>query len=271
MRVTVDGAHAYVYTGTKAFKPEQPTLLFIHGAANDHSVWALQSRYFAYHGWNALAPDLPGHGGSAGPVLDSIEGIVQWCERLLGTYGATSVAIVGHSMGSLAAIALAARLGQRCIHLALLGSAAPMAVSDVLLNAAKDAPEDAYKMIVQWSFAPVAQLGFNKAPGLWMTGQALALMRRCAPGVLYRDLLNCKEYADKAVAAAALVQGPVLVLSGKQDVMTPVKSVAPLIAALQANPRVKLTTTVLDPCGHSMMSEQPEEVLKALKALLAPA
>ena len=44
----------------------QPSVLFVHGAANDHMVWALQSRYFAHHGWNVLAPDLPGHGRSAG-------------------------------------------------------------------------------------------------------------------------------------------------------------------------------------------------------------
>jgi pimeloyl-ACP methyl ester carboxylesterase len=268
MKRDVMGHATYVYTGTKPFRAEQPTVLFIHGAANDHSVWALQSRYFAHHGWNVLAPDLPGHGQSAGAPLTSVDAIAQWCEALIRTYGANAVAVVGHSMGSLVATALAACLGERCTHLALLGSAAPMGVSDVLLNAARDTPDTAYKMIIQWSFAPGAQIGFNKAPGLWMTGQSLALMRRSAPGLLHRDLLNCLEFRDQGVGLAAQVRNRVLVVTARQDMMTPAKSVAPLIAALQANAQVNCTTTTLDNCGHSMMSERPEEVLAALKAFL---
>ena len=65
MKLTVNNKSAYAYTGTRAFNPSQRTAVFIHGAANDHSVWALQSRYFAWHGWNVLAVDVPGHGQSA--------------------------------------------------------------------------------------------------------------------------------------------------------------------------------------------------------------
>ncbi len=36
-------------------------MILIHGVLCDHSVWALQSRYLANHGWNVLAIDLPGH------------------------------------------------------------------------------------------------------------------------------------------------------------------------------------------------------------------
>ena len=46
--------------------PAQPTVVFIHGVLNDHSVWILQTRYFAHHGWNVLALDLPGHCKSEG-------------------------------------------------------------------------------------------------------------------------------------------------------------------------------------------------------------
>jgi pimeloyl-ACP methyl ester carboxylesterase len=60
MRVAVRGHEVYAYTGSRPFVPAQPTILFVHGAANDHGVWALQSRYFAHHGANVLAVDLPG-------------------------------------------------------------------------------------------------------------------------------------------------------------------------------------------------------------------
>src|SRR5512138_3857057 len=78
MQFELQGRRIYAYTGTKSIVPSQRTLLFIHGAANDHSVWALQSRYFAYHGFNVLAVDLPGHGRSAGEALPSVEAIGDW-------------------------------------------------------------------------------------------------------------------------------------------------------------------------------------------------
>jgi pimeloyl-ACP methyl ester carboxylesterase len=59
----------YCYTGGKAFDAAKPTVVFIHGVLNDHSVWILQSRYLANHGWNVLAVDLPGHCRSAGEAL----------------------------------------------------------------------------------------------------------------------------------------------------------------------------------------------------------
>ena len=62
MRLTIEGRDAYAYTGSRTFDPALPTMAFVHGAAHDHGVWSLQSRYFAHHGWNVLAFDRPGHG-----------------------------------------------------------------------------------------------------------------------------------------------------------------------------------------------------------------
>ena len=61
MILTVNSANTYCYTGGKPFDAAKPTVVFIHGVVNDHSVWILQSRYMANHGWNVLAVDLPGH------------------------------------------------------------------------------------------------------------------------------------------------------------------------------------------------------------------
>jgi pimeloyl-ACP methyl ester carboxylesterase len=62
-----------VHTGGRSFNPALPTVVFIHGAEHDHSVWSLQSRYLAHHGYSVLAFDLPGHMRSAGPALASVE------------------------------------------------------------------------------------------------------------------------------------------------------------------------------------------------------
>ena len=66
MYIDVNDHKTYAYTGGKDFNPSQPTAVLIHGVLCDHSVWALQSRYLANHGWNVLAVDLPGHCKSAG-------------------------------------------------------------------------------------------------------------------------------------------------------------------------------------------------------------
>ena len=58
MELIVENARAYCYTGGKMFDPALPYAVFLHGAQNDHSVWALHSRYFAHHGFNVLALDL---------------------------------------------------------------------------------------------------------------------------------------------------------------------------------------------------------------------
>ena len=72
MELTVLGHTSFVYTGGKPFARGLPAVVFIHGAQQDHSCWLLQSRWFAHHGYAALAPDLPGHGRSEGPLPSSV-------------------------------------------------------------------------------------------------------------------------------------------------------------------------------------------------------
>ena len=45
MLTSVNGTPFYAYTGGKPFDPAKPTVVFIHGVLNDHSVWAMQSRF----------------------------------------------------------------------------------------------------------------------------------------------------------------------------------------------------------------------------------
>ena len=78
MYLSVNGDKTYCYTGGKAFNPDQPTVVFIHGVLNDHSVWILQTRYLAHHHWNVLALDLPGHCKSAGAPPVSVEEAAQF-------------------------------------------------------------------------------------------------------------------------------------------------------------------------------------------------
>ncbi len=262
MRVDVDGAEVYCYTGTRPVDPGRATVVFVHGAANDHSVFALQSRYFAHHGRNVLAVDLPGHGRSAGAPRDGVEAIADWIVRLLDAVAVGEAALVGHSLGALAVLEAAARHPSRVSRIALLGPAFPMAVSDTLIDAARVDDHVAFELIAGWSHSAGGQLGGNPVPGMWMMGGALRLMERSRPGALFVDLQACNAYANGLVAAAA-VRCPALLVLGARDLMAPPKAAQGLIDKLAE----KRVVTLAD-CGHAVMAEQPDAVLDALAAFL---
>lgn len=262
MQITLDDAPVFIYTGGKPIRPELPGILFLHGAANDHSVWALQSRWFAHHGFNALAIDLPGHGRSGGAARGSIEDLAGWTCRLLDALGLRTVHLVGHSMGSLIALETASRVPPQLGKLALVGSTVPMAVAESLLAAAQDQTPQAIAMITGWSHAPATLLAGGPIPGMWLPGVNRALMGRAAPGLLHRDLLNCQQYAG-GLGAARAVSCPTLLVVGDRDLMTPRKAAEDLRTALP-NAREALIAGA----GHAMMSESPDAVLNALRNFL---
>jgi pimeloyl-ACP methyl ester carboxylesterase len=223
-------------------------------------VWALQSRYFAYHGRNVFAVDLAGHGRSGGKARASVSEIADWLTALLDALAIERAAFVGHSLGALAALDMAAHRPDRVSRIALLGPSAPMPVADVLLDAAERNDHAAFDLINGWSFSAGHQLGGSEQPGIWMRGNALRLMERSQPGALYKDLLACRDY-DDGVRAAGNVRCPALLILGQRDLMAPPANARLLIEAL-----VDKRVVTLAGCGHSLMAEAPGAVLDALRA-----
>ena len=87
MEFKVGRGRVFAATGGQPFDPDQPAVVFIHGAGNDHTVWHGPARYFAYHGRSVLAFDLPGHGRSGGKALATIEGMASWLVRAIDAIG----------------------------------------------------------------------------------------------------------------------------------------------------------------------------------------
>jgi pimeloyl-ACP methyl ester carboxylesterase len=259
--VTPSGA-LYASTGGKKFDPAQPTIVFIHGAGMDHSVWALQTRYFAHHGRNVLAVDLPGHGRSAGPGLAGIDAMAACVLAALDAVGAKRAALVGHSMGALAALAAAARAPDRIGALALLGVAPMMPVHPDLLAEAASGAHNAVDLMVTWAVGRQAQLGANAAPGLWLTGAAMRLLERADAAVLAADLAACDAYRNAAAVAEA-VRCPTLLLLGGDDRMTPPGKAIAFARAFHDG-----KSRVLPGCGHMMMLEDPASALAALREIV---
>ena len=263
MDYQINQRSAYAYLGGKpALKSSQPSIVFIHGAEHDHSVWILQSRYLAHHGYNVLAVDLPGHNRSAGPVLSTVEAMADWIIALLDAAGVARAALVGHSMGSLIALDAAGRNPERVAGLVLVGTANPMKVGEELLNATRDDEPLAQDMVNIWSHSAWAHKPSNPGPGFWIPGQNLRLMQRIAKTVMHNDFVACNAYAQGA-ARAAQVRCPTLAILGKRDIMTPAKSGRALAGAIAGAKIVEITHS-----GHNLMAEAPDAVLDALVAFL---
>ncbi len=262
MKFLVEQQPAYVYTGGKAFDAAKPSIVFIHGAANDHSVWTLQARYFAHHGFNALAADLPGHGRSFAEAKTSVSAYADWIVNLLDNGAIAKAALVGHSMGSLVALDIASRYPARVSQLALLGTSLPMPVADALLDAARNRPNEAIEMLNVWSHAPQMRMGTSSLPGTSLTMAARRLLQQARPGVLANDLAACQGFAMDE-AALKNITAPTLVIAGARDMMTPAKAGAAVAKAING---ARMAT--LADAGHSMMAEAPGSIVDELAAFL---
>jgi pimeloyl-ACP methyl ester carboxylesterase len=259
MELRIGGRRVFAATGGGSFDPARPTIVFLHGAGMDHTIWALQTRWFAHHGRNVLALDLPGHGRSDGPSLPDIGAMADCVLAVIEAAGAARAALIGHSMGALVALEAAARGAGRIAALALLGLAPLMPVHPDLLAAAARGEHGAIDLMVTWALGRQAQLGANEAPGLWLTGAAMRLLERAAPVSLAGDLAACDAY--KGAAEAAKRAGcKMLFLLGEDDRMTPA---AKAVAFARDLPETRCV--VLPRVGHMMMVESPSGTLGALR------
>lgn len=137
--------------------------------------------------------------------------MADWLIRVLDAAGVQQAIFAGHSMGSLIALDAAARHPERAAGLALVATAAPMTVSDALLDAAREREPEAIGMVNQWSHSTIAAKPSSPAPGFWLQGVNQRLMERIgATGeaqLFHTDFSACNGYAG-ALDRAASVRCP---------------------------------------------------------------
>jgi pimeloyl-ACP methyl ester carboxylesterase len=262
MNFIVQGYPAFAYTGGRPFDPALPAVVFLHGAALDHSVWQWQSRYLAHHGFCVLAVDLPAHGRSPGLVRGTIESLADWTAAFIEAAGVTSACVAGHSMGSLVALAAALRHPGRVSRLALLGASVPMPVGEAFLAAAADDSPAAFDMQATWGHARLSALSASAVPGSSLALAGRALSARSAPGVQHADLAACHAYAP-APEAIRRIDVPTLVIAGRRDQMTPMKAGEALAGQIPGARFLALDA------GHALTTEAPREVAHALRGAFA--
>lgn len=264
MYLSIDNQQYYAYTGTHELRDDLETIVFVHGASMDHSVWSHQSRYFAYHGYNVVAVDLPGHRFSKGQLMSRVEDMSDWLLDILKQCNGTGFHLVGHSMGSLVCGEAAAnynhRNSQPLLSLSMVGFSYPMSVTPQLMDAAQNNPSKAYSMMTQWSHT--SKIGGEPVPGFWSPGMQMSMMENSAEGSIYANLQACDNYKG-GEAAFDKVQCPILFISGRLDKMAPAK-----LAKQVADSKDNADIVMIPNCGHSIMSESPDGVLDNLKRFI---
>jgi pimeloyl-ACP methyl ester carboxylesterase len=113
-----------------------------------------------------------------------------------------------------------------------------------------------------WSHSRIAQLGGNENPGVSMLMTGQRLLESADKNVLFTDLTACNKFTG-SLELAKKVEVETLVLIGQQDQMT-----APVKALEVANAIPTCRVQTLSPCGHAMLSEQPNAVLDALTTII---
>lgn len=261
MYIEVDNANTFIATGGKPFDPSLPTVVLLHGSGTDHRGWALQARWFAFHGYSVFAPDFPAHSLSGGEALTSIESMGAWLIRALDEAKVTKVHLIGHSQGFLVALEAASLLGDRLKSVMALATASAIPVNPALVEMAQTNPTAAAEMMLQWGFGNQSQYGASAVPGMQPIGIGARIM---ANNPLATDLSACNAYTQGAQRAQKLASTgyPSCVILAEKDRMTPKKEGLKLAQDLNTQ------ALVIKEMGHMLPMEAPKESLYFMKKFI---
>lgn len=228
------------------------TVVLVHGAAMDGSVWKYQAAALSGEGFTPIAVDLPGHGGSEGEPSSSAKGYAGWLLAYL-IYLGESVHLVGHSMGALVVLEAALARPDLVRSVTMIGVSDRMPVNPDLLGAAVEGDPSYVRTMAGWMHArdPIGQPE-------WTVRDTVRILQTCDPGVVVADLTACNEYPGAADGASKLGL-PLLLILGEQDLMTKPSAAEPISAAA-----LDATTVVIDGAGHLVPVERPGVVNEAL-------
>ncbi len=260
MEIEFRGAPVRIATGGRSHDsdPESPGIVLLHGSGQDRTMWQMQTRWLAHHGFRVAAVDLPGHGLSGGQPLESIEAMGEWTAALVHEIGFAPAHLVGFSSGSFASLEAASQDPTCAASLILIGTAQSMPVHPALLESSGEDVPRASRLMTSWGLGSRAHRGGHPQPGTWLVGASTALVDASPTGALKADMEASNAYSG-AIEAASVIAVPVTFVLGREDKMTPSRNAAELIEATADS-----TVVTLDGTGHMMPIEDPIRVREAI-------
>ena len=235
----------------------------MHGSGLTHIVWSFHEQFYSTQGFNVLSVDLPGHGNSEGPSLKSIEEMADWINSVIDAVGYKEASLVGHSQGCLVTIECTARYPDKIKTLSLMGGAGAIPMNPDLLALAESGDPKAVDLMMDWAHGPAGHFGGHPVPGLYHinTGGMLA-KSRTIKDTLGVDFRACDNYKN-GFEAAKKIKIPTLSILATDDKMCPVKEGRKLADLIEGS-----KVDIIDNCGHMMLLEEADRVLKVLKSFI---
>lgn len=121
----------FIYYEVYGEKNDSLPAFLIHGVGGDVEAWQFVMKQLVAAGFWCIAPDLRGHGHSGHPARASrysLESFMQDFTSVLRAESVSKVLLVGHSLGAVLALKIAARFPETIERLVLIaGSATPPA------------------------------------------------------------------------------------------------------------------------------------------------
>lgn len=222
--------------------------VFIHGAGDSHLVWNGQLAACARIA-SAFALDLPGHGHSTGAGRATILDYAIAVREFLDGLEMERAILIGHSMGGAIAQMVALESSERVAGLALVGTGAKLRVAPHFLEGIQNDFENTARLLVENYFVPDTAPSFKE--------KSLRQLLATGNVVTHNDFAACDAFDVRARVSS--ITAPTLVICGRGDKMTPLKSSEYLARAI---PHARLV--VIENAGHMVMLEQAGEFSAAV-------
>ena len=232
------------------------TIVFLHGSGLSHIVWSLAEQFFSSKSYNVLSIDLPGHGNSDGPCLDSIEKIADWMEKIFDKLKLKNLILVGHSQGCLEILEYSSRYKERLKKLVFVGGSNKMPVHPDLIELAQSGHSDAVKLMMKWGYEGSKKfIGGNPVEKIIQSPRDIS-------EILAVDLNACNNYSNGS-EAAKVIDLPSMLIFGELDKMVNLE------AGKKFSNLIKNSTThVIKGCGHMIMIEKAFEMREKILEFL---
>jgi 3-oxoadipate enol-lactonase len=246
--------------------PGQPVLL-LHGIGGGRALWAGSLRSLAAAGFDTIAVDLPGYGGSQGMAPGGIAAMAEAVRATLDALDIERAALVGHSMGGMVAQELAATAPGRVSALVLACTSSAFGKADgewqARFVAERLAPLDAglgmpglAAKLVPGMVGPLAL-----AAGIELARRTMAAV----PEATYRQVLAAIVPFDRRASLPA-IGVPTLCLAGTLDRTAP-----PSVLRGMAERIPGARFAEIDGAGHIANVEQPAAFDAAVVRFLSEA
>ena len=257
MIIEIENKSVHASDAGQSVDNSKDTIVFLHGSGLSHIVWSLTEQFFSSKNFNVLSIDLPGHGNSDGPCLDSIEKITDWLEKVFEKLNLKNLILVGHSQGCLEAIEYSFKYKKRLKKMVLISGSYRMPVNKDLIDLASNGDSDAVKLMMKWGYEGSKKfIGGNPIERIIQSPRDIS-------EILAVDLIACNNYANGSKAAQS-ISCPIMLVFGELDKMVNLEA-----GKKFANLVKNSTTHIIPGCGHMIMIEKAfemrEKVLEFLK------